>query len=82
MWTMGRIVALAIAVSWPLAARTEEPAASAEPIWETVLLAPGRVVANGRFDAATPSYHERKAQEKAESEAAAAGDCPCDCAKR
>jgi hypothetical protein len=77
MRTMGWIVALAIGVSWPLAARAEDPAPSAEPIWETVLLAPGRVVANGRFDAATPSYHERKAQEKAEREAAAGGDCAC-----
>lgn len=69
----------------PLSARAVEDAAAAattEPTWKTVVLAPGRVVANGRFDAARPSYQEERAAKEAAAEAERAAACPCECAKR
>ena len=45
-------------------------------------LAPGRVVANGRFDAADPSFIAEREEKKAALEAERAAACPCDCATR
>jgi hypothetical protein len=57
-------------------------AASSEPMWQTVLLAPARIVGHGRFDAAAPSYHARRAAaERTEADAAQAercAGCPCE----
>ncbi len=71
-------LALAAASASP-GASTPEPA-SREPLWQSVLLAPGRVVGHGRFDAARPSYHAERAAEKAAKEEARAARCPeCAC---
>jgi hypothetical protein len=69
----------------PFAARAAADRAAGgaiEPTWKTVVLAPGRVVANGRFDAARPSYHVERAEKKAAADAERAAACPCECAKR
>ena len=50
--------------------------ADLEPLWVTVLLAPGRVLGHGRFDAAKPSYHVALAEERAAREAARR-ECAC-----
>jgi hypothetical protein len=69
----------------PFAARAAEEAAAGvaiEPTWKTVVLAPGRVVANGRFDAARASYHAERAEKRAAAGAERPAACPCECGKR
>ena len=78
-------LAFTLAATAPLAARASEERAAPpalEPTWKTVVLAPGRVVANGRFDAARPAYHVERAEKKAATEAERAAACACDCATR
>jgi hypothetical protein len=80
-----RALVFTLVVCAPFAARGAADAAAGgviEPTWKTVVLAPGRVVANGRFDAARPSYHVARAEEKAAAEAKRDVACPCECAKR
>jgi hypothetical protein len=75
------VLALWLALTPPaFAAVAPQEAAPREALWKTVLLAPARVVGHGRFDAALPSYHERRAAAKAEAAAARAdrcAACPC-----
>jgi len=64
---------LCLALGAPPAAAAvegEPPAAvaSREPLWKSLALAPGRIAGHGRFDAARPSYHARRATEKAAKE--------------
>jgi hypothetical protein len=81
-WSLA-LTFVAIAPSASRGAGGDAAAAPIEPTWKTVVLAPGRVVANGRFDAARPGYHVERAEKKAAAEAArAAAACSCDCAKR
>jgi hypothetical protein len=80
-----RALAFTIAIGLPLAGLAAErsvPAAPTEPLWKTVVLAPGRVVANGRFDAAEPAYVAERAEKKATLEAERAAACPCACGTR
>jgi len=75
-------LAFTIAIGLPLAGLAAErpaPAAATEPVWKTVVLAPGRVVANGRFDAADPAYIAEREEKKAALEAERAAACPCAC---
>lgn len=80
------IAAAAPAVASRAVESTSTPgrvAEAGEATWKTVLLAPGRIVGHGRFDAARPSYHARRAEKQAAVAAAQAGGCaPCVCEKR
>jgi hypothetical protein len=85
-----RVAWLAIALlsmAVPARAADEKPgaalvAAPSEPTWRTVLLAPGRIVGHGRFDAAAPSYHARRAAKDAEAAAHRTPSCDCPCRGR
>jgi hypothetical protein len=70
--------ALLLAALLTAAADAPAPAPPAsEPLWKSILLAPGRVVGHGRFDAARPSYHARRSAAEAAAAEKARSACRC-----
>jgi hypothetical protein len=70
------VVGLAL-VGAPGAPPAEGPPPRDEPVWQTILLAPGRVIGHGRFDAADPGSQYRAERAAASAPQPAPTDPAC-----